>query len=761
MKPNHALTHSMPPDSIAALRQRAKTLLWLEILVHATAPAAFCILAYFAAALFGLATPWLFTALLLLAAAALAYGAAKLRAPTAQKIDGRIESASGLKHRPFAALDDEPADPNPIAMALWRAHQQRSLAALQGARIGLPAPAAATRDPFSLRALLSLLVLCGLVIAGPGNIPARLSGAVWLPSWPFAGPSVTAWLTPPAFTGQPPQILAPGQTVTALAGASLTIITNGPASAPPILLAGIKIPDNPLSPTSHRADATVQTSGALLVGPWWHRLAAWRITIVPPAAPTLTLKSLILTNGNLLRVAWTVTDPYGLKTLTAAITPSGHPAALPQTFSLPSATATAATIDLTTAPIFLVPETLRLTATNAAGITATAAWPQNFTATGLALTDPTAFALNFHRRQLALAPPEFQPEAAAMLALAAAPKSRITAAADVKLAALATALSIQVLSTPDAVSHLLPLIQEIDAGPDYEPQQNLLAANQALTAALQRALAGQKLDSGALQKLIQAMQQALAQHLGALQPAPQAGQPPPPAMDTSALTRMAQKIAADEAAGRTQQAAQELRQLQKILSQLAHAKPMTAAQMAQAQAAAQAASALSQITQGEANLLNQTSQGAGTQAAQSALQQQLAAAAAALAGANLHLPGLGDAGAAMQGANTALSQQDTRNAESNENAAIAGLQKAQAALAAAQSGNFGVGQPQPGGDSGSGQDSVNGGPDDDSTPLDLSTAPNPARAIEQQIIQQDSAPNLPPPTHSYYHSLLQSGGAGQ
>ncbi len=752
--------HTPKLDPIAILRQRARKLLWLEILVQAAAPALFCALAYFAAALFGLATPWLFATLLLCAAAALIHGLIKLRPPTVQNIDRRIEAASGLKHRPFAALDDEPEDANPIALSLWRAHQQRSFAALQTARIGLPAPAASRRDPFSLRALLTLLLISGLIIAGP-TIPTRLAAAFRLPSWPFPGPTVTAWLTPPAYTGLPPQILDSGQPVTTLPGASLTIITNGPTTAPKISLVGAVLPTTTLSPTSHRADATIQTSGALLVGPWWHRLASWQLTVVPPAAPNLSLKTLAITNGNLLHLTWTTTDPYGLKSVTASLAPAGYPTALPQNLALTPATGDAATtLDLTTSPFFLTPESLRLTATNQAGISATAAWPSTFTTTGLTLNDPTAFTLNFHRQLLALTPQNAQREAAAMLALAAAPKSRITAAADVKLAALSTGLAIHDLSPKDAVTRLLPLIREIEAGPDYEPQQALLAANQALTAALQRALTGQKLDASALQKLVQAMQQALAQHLAALQPTPPAGQPPPPAMDSSALTRMAQKIAADEAAGRTQQAAQELQQLQKLLSQLANAKPMSAAQMAQAQAAAQAASALSQMTQGEANLLNQTHQGAGTPSAQSTLQQQLAATTSALAKANLHLPGLGDAGTAMQSAKNALSLQDSQTAESNENAAIAGLQKAAAALSAAQSGSFGLGQQQQDG-AGASQDSVNGGPDDDSTPLDLSTPENPARAIEQQIIQQDSRPNLPPPTHTYYNRLLQGGATGQ
>jgi hypothetical protein len=34
---------------------------------------------------------------------------------------------------------------------------------------------------------------------------------------------------------------------------------------------------------------------------------------------------------------------------------------------------------------------------------------------------------------------------------------------------------------------------------------------------------------------------------------------------------------------------------------------------------------------------------------------------------------------------------------------------------------------------------------------------NPARVIQQQIIQDDSDPALPPPVHDYYHRLLQQG----
>jgi len=741
-------------DPVATVRARAAWLLWAEFFAKSLAPALFLVLAYCAAALFGLANAWAFAGICVLAAAGLAVGLVRLPRPTAEAIDQPIEAASGLKHRPLATLDDEPESDDPVALALWAAHRRRTLALLQNARIGAPAPAAALQDPWSLRGLLVLVLLGGAIIAGPA-IPARLAGAFALPAWPFAGPTVTAWLTPPAYTGQPPQILQPGAEITALVGSKLAIITDGPATAPPISLGGLALPASALSDTSHRADATLRQSGALLIGPWWHRLARWQIRAVPPGAPAISLGMIDIVHANHLKLRWGITDGYGLNTVTATIAPAGYPNALAQVFSLPANTGNGgATIDLATSPFHDMALAVTVSAVNIAGETASATYGRQPNLPGLTLNDATAVALDRLRRTLATDPATIRIVATEMQKLGQAPPSRITPAADLKLAVLTCAIWLSETGPRGAVNRMLALIEEMDAGPGYDSQKALDAANQALTAALQRGLNGQTPDDAALQKLLAAMQDALSQHLADMRAgaaAPAGAQ----SLDMSALSQMARKIAADEAAGRTEQAAQELQQLQNILNALAAAKPMTASQMKAAAAAAQAAQSIAQMTQGEAALLNKTHQGAAEPGDQATLQAELDATQQGLAKAGLNTPGLHQAGTAMSGARRALQSQNGQSAESEENAAIQALQQAAAALAASQHSGFGLGQGAPG-MPGQNQFGPEGGPDEQATPLPMNNAANPARIIEQQIIDQDAAP-APAATHQYYHRLLEDG----
>ena len=124
----------------------------------------------------------------------------------------RIERASGLPHRPLQALADRPSVPlDPQAAQLWQAHQRRMAAAARRLRIGLPVAGLAARDPWGLRAVLAMLLLLGAVDAG-GDWRDRLLRAV-TPSLDGGPPAVAAsldiWVTPPEYTGLPPQFLRP------------------------------------------------------------------------------------------------------------------------------------------------------------------------------------------------------------------------------------------------------------------------------------------------------------------------------------------------------------------------------------------------------------------------------------------------------------------------------------------------------------------------------------------------------------------------
>jgi hypothetical protein len=745
------------PGLIARLRRRAAAALWAERIAHAALPAGGVLLAYLALALLGFGQPIVWLLVLVLAAGLLAYGLGGLRPPAGAEIDRRIEAASGLPHRPLDALDDRPAIENPAAVAMWDAYQARLAGSLATARAGIPGPVAAARDPLALRLFLILLLLTGIIVAGPAA-PTRLAGAFSLPAWPFPGPSVTAWVTPPDYAGLPPQPLTPGEPVTTLAGSSITVIVNGPAHPPAIAFPGAVFKPAELGADSHRADAVVAQSGRLTIGPWWHRLGAWRITVVPPGTPVISLSGFSVQPNGTLKLSWHVQDSYGLASLNINFHVAGHPDALPLSYALPAGTGDGqASLDLSTSPYHGLPVGFTLTAVNLAGKAGSFDFGNNLVLPGMALHDPTAIALDQSRQALAVTPAAIGLAAGEVFHLAAAPPSRISAAAALQTAVLAVAMAQGQAGAKAAVARLLRLIQEIDAGPDFAPSRALAAADQALLRALQQGLQGKGADAASLNKLLQAMHDALARHLAALQP-PGAGQPGR-GMDPSALDQLAQKIAADEAAGRTGQAAQELQQLQAALNALQTARPMSPAEALRQQQVRQAAQALSQLTNAQAALLDRTSHAAATAAQQAALQKQLDGINQQLGKAGIkQLPGMQDAGQAMGDARDALSQQEPLNAAQAETAAIAGLQKAAGALAKAGQSGFSIGQ---GATSGftpmQSSDGVDGLPDESILPGLGVPAANPAGAIEDQIMKLDSDPALPAPAHQYLRRLLNPG----
>jgi hypothetical protein len=345
------------------------------------------------------------------------------------------------------------------------------------------------------------------------------------------------------------------------------------------------------------------------------------------------------------------------------------------------------------------------------------------------------------------------------------------------MAALAQALRAQEIGSMQAENLLNTLSHEVEAGPDYQPEQAFASAAQALEQALQQAVAsGKPMDAARLQNLLAAMQSALAQHLQALggknagsaAGAPDAGSPDAGAPDAGSpdagsvtpgdLNQLAQQIARDEAAGQTARAQAELQQLTQMLQALQSAKPMSAAEAARTKAAEQGAQELGRMTKAESALLDQTNNGTASPGAQGDLRNQLSATRGALGKAGLFLPGLGDAAAAMATAQGALGRNDESTASGAEDAAIQGLQKAAAALASSSQGmRFDAGG-QSGAGMGPFESGDNGAADEDTLPTILPNAGNAAGVIQQEIIRNDSDPTLPNATHQYYHRLLNPDG---
>ena len=73
------------------------------------------------------------------------------RWPSRQEALGRLDRGTGIRHRPATALTDTLATQDPVALALWQAQRERTLASIKRIRAGLPSPRLAIHDPWALR----------------------------------------------------------------------------------------------------------------------------------------------------------------------------------------------------------------------------------------------------------------------------------------------------------------------------------------------------------------------------------------------------------------------------------------------------------------------------------------------------------------------------------------------------------------------------------------------------------------------------------
>ena len=133
-----------------------------------------------------------------------------LRLPTVADALRRLDRGSGARHRPATAIVDKlavtPADE--VSHALWQAHVAQTLRAAHAFTAGLPSPRVALRDPYALRGFILVAVIATFIAAG-GEHWKRIAAAFdWQGVVLPANFRVDAWVTPPAYTGRPPIVLA-------------------------------------------------------------------------------------------------------------------------------------------------------------------------------------------------------------------------------------------------------------------------------------------------------------------------------------------------------------------------------------------------------------------------------------------------------------------------------------------------------------------------------------------------------------------------
>ncbi len=589
---------------LAGRRAQARRVLWLERVWPALWPAFALLGTWMAGALFDLPAllpPVGRLALLAAAMAGLGWllwrGLRPLRRPTDEEVDRRLERASGLRHRPLAVLEDRPAATDAAGSALWQAHRDRAAAQVARLRAGWPRPGHPPRNVRAARAALAVLLVAGLVVAGP-DAPGRLLRSIWpgLPQGtPAPAPQLQAWLTPPSYTGMAPVFLHPDAPVVSIpSGAHLTVSLTGGTAVPSMEFAGAALPFAALDAASWQGEGDIKGDGDLVVRRRGRELGRWSLAAIPDAPPTVAWAAPPGAQRGQqrlqTRLPWTATDDYGLASVQAELRLKDRPAAPPLVVAIPLPGGApkqahgASSQDLSANPWAGLPVVATLVAKDAPGQRAASAEAE-FTLPERTFKNPLARAVLDIRKRLSVAPEEHGQAASDLDALAQAPDADNSTGATLALSSTAGILarSGDTADIAEAQGRLWALALQLENDAVARTAQAVQAAREALKQSLKK---GDKTDmdrkAEALRREIQRHLQALADKAkrdGTLMPFDPAAR----TLNQQDFDKLTQEMKDAAKAGRTDEAQQKMQQLEQMLEQLKQAEANPGADRQQAQ----------------------------------------------------------------------------------------------------------------------------------------------------------------------------------
>lgn len=716
-----------PPGPVEGLRWRLRlargALLW-ERVWPALWPATAVVGVFLVLALFDLPArlPALLHTLLLVVLAGLLilalYRALRaLRLPDRDMARRRIETASGLAHRPLAVLDDRLAGgtADPGMAALWQAHRARMAAAAQRLRVGVPAAGLLRRDPYALRVALGLLLLLGAVDAG-SDWSERLVRSLTPElgsSAPAAAIGLDIWVTPPDYTGLPPQFLpaaTPQQPIAVPIGSTVLAQVHGGSDAPQLVLDGHARAFSRIDQSNFKGSAVITAGRKLAVVQDDQTLGAWPIIVIPDHPPAVMFaKPPQHTEQMALRLEYRATDDYGVEGVKALIRLKGDPSGKTLTLTLPlpgehlKDARAAGYFDLTPNPWAGLPVEITLRAVDALGQTGDSETVETVLPERV-FHNPVARAIIDARKDLTLHPDDRQPVAETLSDLSLRPG--LFDNDIVVFLALRTAQARLMLDHGDAAT--IPAIQDllwqtalrIEDGRLPLQQEDLRQAIQAL----QNALAG-NVPEDQIERLMRQLQAAIDHYLQALaqnmaRQNPQDMQPVDPSrmLSRQDLQNMLDRARELSRLGAREQARELLSQLQQMLENLQAARPM---QMQNGQG--QAMQQMQQMMRMQQQLLDRSfsrsrmgEQGSADDqrdaAQQDALRQMLDNMMQRLGEQGSPIPApLARADQAMRGASNALKQAQPGQAVGPQTEALDALQQAARSMANQMLGRNGTG----------------------------------------------------------------------
>jgi len=517
--------------------------------------------------------------------------------PGPDRVDRRLEQASGLRHRPLAALQDRPAAATPQALAIWRVHQQRLVAQLGRLKVGPPRPGLPGRDRRALRGLVLLGLFAGLVIAG-AEAPGRLLAAIapGLPAGPATpGTVVQAWITPPAYTGLAPVFLQPGAAAPAVpVGAHLTASVTGGRGAPVLVLDEDSTGFTALDAAAWQAERDLAHPGRLTVRRGSQELAAWTISLIPDRTPVAAFTeppAVIVAGGRpttQTRFAWRAEDDYGVTGATIELTlrdrADSQPVILPVPLNGPPKQPRGVSVqDLTAHPWAGLPVRPRVVAKDALGQVghseeAALDLPER------AFQNVTAQAVIAIRKQLSLTPGSRQEARTALDAIGDRPELFENSAALLLQLRSIGALLGRGRGQPavdDAQARMWDLALALEEGVADRTAKALEAARQEMRDAMEAARQDPKDQArqAELERKLEALREAIQKHIQALTEQARRENtespldPSVPQLNARDLDSMAQKLEDAAREGRMDDAKQQMAELERLLEQLQNARP--------------------------------------------------------------------------------------------------------------------------------------------------------------------------------------------
>ena len=451
----------------------------------------------------------------------------RFRWPGRDEALSRLDRGSGIRHRPATTLTDTLSSKDPVALALWQAQRDRTLASLKRIRAGLPHPRLALHDPWALRALVMVMLVATFFAAGDERA-MRLGAAFdWNGVLAPSNVRVDAWITPPLYTGKPPVILSaankeaaalPASGPLAVPAGSTLIVRSSGSSLDVVTSGGLK----EVAPTEAAPKGTNEKHFTITGDGTAHVRAPsgqpqWAFAATPDRPPTIALaKDPERQAYGALQLSYKIEDDYGVTGAAAQFVPratedkdgtkdadgkAARPLFQPPQFALtlPNArtrNGVGQTVkDLSEDPYSGADVTLTLTAKDEAGNEAKSE-PFNMRLPGRLFTKPLARALIEQRRILALDANKNSDVYAAIDALMIAPEM-FTPEAGQYLGLHSVARQLEAARTDDSlrevVASLWALAVTIEDGNISDVAKALRAAQDALKQALQRGASDEEL----------------------------------------------------------------------------------------------------------------------------------------------------------------------------------------------------------------------------------------------------------------------------